>query len=376
MNQWDEIDRSISALCAREIGADYLTECDQTKRYPAEAMRLIASAGWAAVAVPGEYGGAGGTRRDLAVIHRALSRHSLAIGQAYFSLWVLGAEAISRLGSDVQKAQWLPRIATGEAWIAFALTEPGSGSDAAALSTVASPVAGGYRVSGQKVFITGAAIADTIITVTRTDRTAAKHAGLSTLLIDPHLDGVTIRKLDKIGLRSLDLCEVFFDDVFVADTDLLGTEGSAWSNLRAGLAAERTFIAAICVGALEDVVRSSATYARERTAFGQEIGRYQMIGQKVVDMDVASRAAWLLTDRAAQLIDAGEDASVAAATAKLFASEAYVSATREGVQIFGGYGYTEEYPIARHYRDAKFTEIGAGTSEIQRLVIGRSLGVM
>lgn len=371
-----ELEAAVDALCRAHLTPEYLRGCDRESRYPVEAMAALAEAGFAGMAVPTEHGGAGSSARELVAVHTVLARHSLTIAQAYYSLWVLGAEAISRLGSDGQKREWLPRIARGEAAVAFALSEPDSGSDAAALRTSAGVEGDEYIVSGQKLFISGAAVADTIITAVRTDASAPPREGLSLLLVNPAAAGVEIRPLEKLGIRGLDLCEVFLDSVAVPRSEVLGVPGRAWSDLRAGLAAERTFLAAISVGALEQLVELCRGHATARQAFGQAIGRFQMVGQKIVDMRVAAEAGRLLTLEAAAAIDTGRPAALGASIAKLFATEAYVSATREAVQVFGGYGFLEEYPVARHYRDAKYLEIGGGSSEIQRLIIGRAMGLM
>ena len=370
--------RAVDDLASDHFGGQYLFECDRESRYPVEAMRALAKSGWAALAVPKEYGGEAGSALDLVVVHQAIARHSLAVAQAYYSLWVLGADAIERMGTRAQRDHWLPRIARGEASIAFAMTEPGSGSDAASLATKGTMNDDGdFVVRGQKVFITGAAVANRIITVVRTEADADRHSGLSLLMVDPAAPGVTVRPMKKIGLRALDLCEVFLDDVVVSAGELVGTAGHAWRELRLGLAKERLFLAAISVGAMQDVVERSTSYARDRRAFGQPIGGFQLVADKIVRMRMSLDAATALVRDAARRLDAGDpSATVAASVAKLFCTEAYVTATREGAQVFGGYGFIDEYPIARHYRDAKYLEIGGGTSQVQTIVIARSMGLL
>ena len=342
-----------------------------------QAMDRLAEAGWAGLSVQEEYGGTGGSATDLALLHRTLARHAVAVAQSYYSLWVLGAEAIARLGTEKQRREWLPRIAQGSVRIAFALTEPGSGSDAAALRMTATRAQDQFTLSGQKIFITGAAVADLIITAARTTRaTEDRRRGITLFLVDARAPGITVRRLSKLGLHALDLCEVFFADVDVPSDAALGPLDEGWQSLHPGFALERTMLAAICVGALDDVLAVATDYAQQRIAFGQPIGGFQLIADKLVSMRVSRDAADLLTCRAAESIDAGQPASAEAAIAKLFAAEAYVSATRDAVQIFGGYGYTNEYAVARHYRDAKFMEIGGGTSEIQKIIIARSMGLL
>ena len=367
---------AVGQLCARHMDEDYLRACDREGSYPEQAMRELAAAGWAGLAVPEAYGGSAGSARDLAVVHREIAAYGLAPAQAYFSLWVLGADAISRLGSEEQRQTWLPRLNAGEAKVAFALTEPDSGSDAAALRSHAELRGDRYVVRGQKVFITGAAVADVIITAVRTAEPQPGRRGISLLMIDPNRPGITINKLEKIGLRSLDLCEVFIEEAEVPVEDVLGEPDRGWEQLRAGLALERTLVAAICVGAMTQLLQLATDYAKQREAFGKPIGSFQLVAARLVRMRTAIDAADLLVGRAAAAIDAGRpDAPTLAAVAKLHATEAYVTATRDATQVFGGYGFTEEYPVGRHYRDAKYMEIGGGTSEIQTLIIARSMGL-
>jgi butyryl-CoA dehydrogenase len=367
---------SIDGLAGAHITPEACAGWDREKRYPHEAMKALADNSWARLTVPEEYGGVAASALDLAVLHQALARHSLAVAQAFYSLWLLGAEAFHRLGTPTQREAWLPRLAEGDARIAFALTEPDSGSDASALRSRAVRTSDGFRITGQKVFITGAAVADRIVTAVRTADGDRPHDGISLLVVDPSAPGVTVRPLDKIGLRAIDLCEVFLSDVEVSDGDVLGTPGGAWRDLRPGLAKERLFLAAICSGALFDLVGRVVEQATARSAFGRPIGGHQMIAERIVRMRLAADTAAGLVREAALAVDAGDrDAAPKAAAAKLHASEAYVGAAREATQIFGGYGFTEDYPVARHYRDCKYLEIGGGTSQIQVIVVARSMGL-
>jgi alkylation response protein AidB-like acyl-CoA dehydrogenase len=366
---------AIDQICSKFVTDEYSAELDREARYPYEIMDALAEAGWASLPVSAEAGGGGGSARDLVVVHEALARHNLVVGQAYFSLWVLGAEAIERLGNAKQKAEWLERVQQG-ARIAFALTEPGSGSDAAALRTSAVREGDDFVVTGSKVFITGAAVADTIITAVRTSREGRKHDGITLLMIDPATPGVEVRKISKMGLKGIDLCEVFFTEALVPASAVLGEVDGGWKGVIPGLAKERLLLAALSVGALRDLLARCMEYAQTRTTFGKPIAGHQLIADKLVEMCVAIEAARALTLRAADLVDEDDPtAADVAAMAKLFATRAYVEATGEAVQIFGGYGFSDEYPVSRHYRDCKYLEIGGGTSEIQKIVIARSMGI-
>ncbi|UKA60450.1 acyl-CoA dehydrogenase family protein [Arthrobacter sp. FW306-2-2C-D06B] len=366
---------AIDQICSKLVTDDYSAELDREARYPHEVMDALAEAGWAALPVSEEAGGGGATARDLVVVHEALARHNLVVGQAYFSLWVLGVEAIERLGNEKQKAEWLERVQQG-ARIAFALTEPGSGSDAAALRTSAVREGDDFIVTGSKVFITGAAVADVIITAVRTSKEGRKHDGITLLMIDPSIPGVGVRKIAKMGLKGIDLCEVFFTDARIPASAVLGEVDGGWQGVIPGLAKERMLLAALSVGALRDLLERCLEYAQARTTFGKPIAGHQLIADKLVEMRVAIEAARALTLRAADLVDEDDPtAADVAAMAKLFATRAYVAATSEAVQIFGGYGFSDEYPVSRHYRDCKYLEIGGGTSEIQKIVIARSMGI-
>ncbi|GAB92369.1 acyl-CoA dehydrogenase family protein [Gordonia rhizosphera] len=367
---------AIDKLCASVVDDEYLARIDRDAVFPAEVMKVLCENGWASMVVPEEYGGSGASASDLTVVLEALARRSLTVSQSFFSMWLLGAAAIAARGTEQQKEKWLSRVARDGALIAFALTEPASGSDAAAVSTSGTRTEGGWIVNGQKVFITGAAIADVIITAIRTGRGGTKRDGITTVLLDPRAPGVEIRPLSKMGLKGIDLCEVFLDGVFVPDDDVLGTAGEGWNGVVDGLALERVCLAAISTGALTDVLDRCLDYATVRKTFGKSLASHQMIAEKIVEMRTAVDAGRGLYKRAAELVDRSHpEAATAGSVAKLYSTRAYVDATREGVQIFGGYGFTDEYPISRHYRDCKYLEIGGGANEIQKIIIARGMGL-
>ncbi|KAA9105900.1 acyl-CoA dehydrogenase family protein [Microbacterium rhizomatis] len=366
---------ALDELCGALIDDEYLKRVDAEAAYPERVMSALREQGWATMVVPEEHGGSAASVSDIAVVLETLAEHSLVVAQAFFSMWLLGGFAIAEHGTTSQKERWLRGIAQDGSLVAFALTEPDSGSDAAALVTKATKVQGGWSVTGQKVFITGAAIADVIITAVRTSTGSGKREGITTLLVDPTADGVEIRKLSKMGLRGIDLSEVFLQSVFVPDDDVLGELDSGWNVVLDGLAIERVCLAAISVGAHADILRRCTDYALARRSFGKSLASHQLVAEKLVDIRVALDAGRALVQRAAALVDAGDSgAAIAGSIAKLHATTSYVSAAREGVQIFGGYGFTDEFAVSRHYRDCKYLEIGGGSSEIQKIIIARSMG--
>lgn len=376
---WDrqrrDVAASLASLLDDQLPDELLATWDESSTFPQDALDVLAQAGWSALPVPQAYGGEGATATDLATVHLVLARRSLVVAQTYYSLWVLGAEAIARLGDEAQRGNWLPRIAKGKAQVAFALTEPGSGSDASALRTHAELTPEGWRLTGQKIFITGAANSDIIVTAARSG-TGTGRDDISLFLLDPAQPGVVVRPLRKLGLHALDLDEVFLDGALVTQGDVLGRVGDGWRGLGSGLAQERLYLAAISAGALVDVLDRALAHASVRETFGRRIGDHQMIAERLVRMRIDAAASIQLVFHAAALLDSGDPAAATAASvAKLHATESYVSAAREAVQIFGGSGYIEESVVARHYRDSKYLEIGGGTSQVQTIIIARSMGL-
>jgi alkylation response protein AidB-like acyl-CoA dehydrogenase len=276
-------------------------------------------------------------------------------------------------GSDAQKDRFLRPLATGEKLGCFALSEPASGSDAAAMRTSARRDGDSWVLSGTKNFITNGASADITLVFAQTDA-AAKHRGIAAFVVEKGTPGFTVGKLEhKLGIRGSDTAQLMFQDCRVPAANLVGEVGQGFKIALSTLDGGRISIAAQAVGIARACLEDSLAYAKEREAFGKKIVEFQAIQWKLADMATEIDAARLLVWRAATLKDRGEDHILAAAQAKLFASDVAVRAARECVQIFGGYGYLTDFPAERHYRDAKITEIYEGTSEIMNLVIAQEI---
>jgi alkylation response protein AidB-like acyl-CoA dehydrogenase len=266
-------------------------------------------------------------------------------------------------------------VARGQLSFCFALTEPHSGSDAAALTTRATAREGGFVINGQKVFTSGMDISDYCLLVTRTSTGAKKQAGITNFLVDTKLPGIDIRKIATLGQRAIGTTQVFYNDVTVPASAVLGEVDRGWDAVDAYLWYERLCLSAARTGAATAAFDYALDYAKNREQFGQPIGKFQAIGHKLADMKVMLDLSRMLTYRFAWLVDQGKATRHDAAVVKLYTGESYKAVSDMGLQILGGYGYCMEYPMQRFFRDSRLAVIGAGTSEIQRNIIARGLGL-
>jgi alkylation response protein AidB-like acyl-CoA dehydrogenase len=366
-----EEQRAVQAL-ARELAAaeiePHAAAWDRERRFPREVLSRLADVGLMGVCVPEELGGAGADFLSYVLVLEELSRADAGVGVTVAVHTSAATLPIVRYGTADQRALFVPALARGETLGAFALTESGAGSDPASLVTRAESVAGGWRVSGTKQWITNGAHAGIVVLFARSD------AGISCFLVDGEADGLTVtRETEKLGLASSSTVDLALEAVAVDRDRLLGDEGRGLPIALATLDGGRIGIAAQAVGIAQAAYDAARAYALERRQFGRPIADFQAIQWKLADMSTEIDAARLLTYRAAWLRDRGEPHTEAGAKAKLFASSVARRQTGEALQILGGYGYTRDFPVERFYRDAKVTEIYEGTSEIQRLVIARSL---
>lgn len=357
---------------AREI-APHVVEWDRAENVDRSIVKKLGSLGFLGLTVPEEYGGSGGDHLAYCLVTEELGRGDSSVrGIVSVSLGLV-AKTIATWGDEEQKRQWLPRLTAGEAIGCFGLTEPGTGSDAVNLTTKAVRDGDSYVINGTKMFITNGTWADVVLLFARTDDTPG-HKGISAFLVPTATPGLTRRTIHgKLGLRGQATAEVVLEDVRVPATTLLGPEGKGFSVAMSALAKGRMSVAAGCVGIAQAALDAAVGYAGEREQFGKSIASYQLVQELISDIAVDVDAARLLTWRVADLIDRGEDFATAASKAKLFASEAAVRAANNALQVFGGYGYIDEYPVGKLLRDARVMTLYEGTSQIQKLIIGRAL---
>ncbi|MFP5326827.1 MAG: acyl-CoA dehydrogenase family protein [Acidimicrobiia bacterium] len=347
---------------------------DRDHTFPTETVLAMGELGLFGLPFPEEYGGSGADFTTLCIAIEELAKfdHSIAIT---LSAGVgLGAGPIAKFGTEAQKQEWLPDLCAGRKLGAFGLTEPDGGSDAGATRTKARLDDGHWVLNGEKAFITnsGTDITSVVTVTARTNDTGE----ISAILIPAGTPGLIVQPpYRKLGWHASDTHGLTLSDCRVPEENLLGERGAGFKQFLAILDEGRIAIAALALGCIEACAELSAQYAKDRNAFGKPIGANQAVAFKVADLEVMAEAARNLVYKAAWLKDQGRPFKQAAAIAKLYATEAAVTATREATQIFGGYGFIDESPVARFYRDSKILEIGEGTSEIQRLVISRALGL-
>jgi butyryl-CoA dehydrogenase len=349
----------------------YAADWDREHRFPKELYPKLAGLGLMGVCVPEEYGGAGADFVSYILVLEELSRGDAGVGVTVGVHTSAVTLPILTFGTDEQRARFVPPLARGELIGAFALTEPEAGSDAGSLRTSATPDGDGWHLSGSKRFISTARHAGTFLFFARTDPGTSSAGGVSAFVLDADHVEVT-RDEEKLGLNSTTTSDVVVDAHVEADR-LLHEEGKGFRVAMATLDGGRIGIAAQAVGIAQAAYDAARSYALERKQFGKPIGDFQAIQHKLANMSMEIDAARLLALRAAWLKQQGRPHTEEGAKAKLFASEMARRQTAEAIQIFGGYGYTKEFPVERYYRDAKITEIYEGTSEIQRLVIARSI---
>lgn len=353
--------------------APHAEEWDRIHTFPLDVVRKMGELGLFGLPFPEEYGGMGADLLTLCIAIEEIARIDSSMAITLEAGVGLGANPIFHFGTEEQKQRWLPDLAAGRALAAFGLTEPDAGSDAGATRTRAVLDGEEWVINGTKAFITNSGTEMTSLIIV-TAKTGPDE--ISSFIVPSGTPGLVIEPgYRKMGWRASDTHEVRLEDCRVPAGNLLGERGRGFRQFLEILDDGRIAIAAMAVGVLQGCLDESVAYAGDRVAFGRPIGSYQAISFKCADMAVATEAARLLTYRAAWLRDQGKPYRSEAAQAKLFASEAAVNATREATQIFGGYGYVDETPVSRFYRDAKALEIGEGTSEIQRIVISRALGL-
>src|SRR5512139_2213302 len=374
--------RSVREFAEAEI-APHAADWDKKHHFPTDVVQKMGQLGLFGLTAPEEFGGAGehGDFTSLCVAIEEIGRVDQSMGITLEAAVGLGINPILTFGTEEQKAAWLPDLVAGETLAGFGLTEPGAGSDAGATRTRAELENGEWVVNGSKQFITnsGSEITSVVTVTARTGQTEAGKPEISTIIVPSDTPGFTAEKAyDKLGWHASDTHPLSFSDARVPEANLLGERGRGYAQFLATLDDGRVAIAALAVGCIQACLDMSLQYAGERQTFGVPIGTKQGVAFQVADLKVMLEASRALTYKAAAMKDAGapmKDFKQAAAIAKLYATESAVTATRIATQVFGGYGFMEEYPVARFYRDAKVLEVGEGTSEVQRMLIARGLGL-
>jgi butyryl-CoA dehydrogenase len=378
----EEFRRSVREFAEAEI-APHAAQWDREHHFPVDVVQKMGKLGLFGLTAPEEYGGAGedGDFTSLCVAIEEIGRVDQSMGITLQAGVGLGINPILTYGTDEQKQQWLPALVAADALAGFGLTEPGAGSDAGATRTKAELVGDEWVVNGSKQFITNSG-SDITSVVTVTARTGTREDGrpeISAIMVPSGTPGFTAEKAyDKLGWHASDTHPLSLVDAHVPAGNLLGAQGRGYAQFLATLDDGRVAISALSVGCIQACLDMSLQYAGERQTFGGPIGRKQGVAFQIADLETMLHASRLLTYRAASLKDAGapyREFKQAAAVAKLYTTESAVTATRIATQVFGGYGFMEEYPVARFYRDAKVLEIGEGTSEVQRMLIARGLGL-
>jgi alkylation response protein AidB-like acyl-CoA dehydrogenase len=368
----DHLRREIRDFAAREIAPNVMV-WDEASEFPMAVVKKLGAMGLLGIVIPPEYGGAGLGYVDYVLAIEELSAVDGSVGIIVAAHNSLGTNHIFLAGNEAQKKRYIPRLASGEWLGAWALTEPGSGSDASAAKTTAVKKGDRYILNGSKTFITNGRYADVATVIAVTDKSKGTH-GLSAFIVEKGTKGFRPgKKENKLGLRASDTSELIFEDCEIPEENLLGVEGEGFVDAMRVLDGGRISIAALALGIGRGALDAALRYVKERRQFGKAIAEFQGIQWKLADMATELDAARLLTQRAAVLKDAGRKVTRESAMAKLFASEVAVRICDEAVQLFGGYGFIKDYPAEKYYRDVKLCTIGEGTSEIQRMVIAREI---
>ena len=368
----EQLRKEIRAFASQEIAPNVM-KWDESSEFPQELIKKLGAMGLLGVIFPHEYDGAGLGYVDYVLAIEELSAVDGSVGIIVAAHNSLGTNHIFLAGNEEQKRKYVPKLATGQWLAAWALTEPGSGSDAGGARTTAVRKGDRWVLNGTKTFITNGHYADVAVVIAVTDKSKGTH-GLSAFLVEKGTHGFRAgKKENKLGLRASDTSELIFEDCEIPAANLLGKEGEGFVDAMRVLDGGRISIAALSLGIARGALDAALKYVKERKQFGKAIAEFQGIQWKLADMATELDAARLLTQRAAVLKDAGLKVTRESSMAKLFASEVAVKICGEAVQLFGGYGFIKDYPAEKYYRDVKLCTIGEGTSEIQRMVIAREI---
>ena len=367
--------RTVRDFCEREISPEYVRECDRERRAPRDLYEKLGAQDWLGINIPEACGGAGAGAVEVAILLEELGRSFLDLSFWVFRAVTWGGLAIGRDGTEEQRQLLLPKIATGEIAVCFSLTEPDAGSDAASISLTAIEDGDDYVLNGQKVFTSGFKASELDLVAARTSSEGKKHHGITNFLVDTNSPGLDWSPIETLGHWPLGTAMLFFEDVRVPKSRMLGTLHEGWANLGVYLRYERLCLSAARTGAAKAALAEAVAYAKERKQFGQPITEFQAISHRLAEMQMMVEISEMLVYRYASRLDEGIATTRDAAILKLYASEAYKQVADLGLQVLGGYGYTMEYDLQRHFRESRLGTIGAGTSDIQRNIIAHTMGI-
>jgi alkylation response protein AidB-like acyl-CoA dehydrogenase len=363
---------TLAAFAEREI-KPFSTKWDKDETFPRQVIEKLGQLGFLGVSFPEKWGGGGADTLSQVLVVEGLSRYDASIGLTAAAQMSLSTGHIAAFASDEHRDRYVPEMLSAKKLGAWCLTEPGSGSDAAAMKTRAVRSGDNFQISGTKMFITNGSVGDVYVVMAVTDP-ALRRDGISAFIVDRATPGLgNGKRIEKLGLRASDTAEVIFDNVSVPARNLIGDLGAGYRQTLKVLEGGRIGVAGFAAGIARGGFEEARAYALERRQFQQRIADFQAIQWMFADMATRIDASWVLICRAAALKDAGKPFGREAAMAKLFASETAMWTTTKAVQIHGGYGYVTDFPVERYMRDAKLTEIGEGTSEVQRMIIAKSL---
>ncbi|MPZ52063.1 MAG: acyl-CoA dehydrogenase [Acidimicrobiia bacterium] len=366
---------TVRDFCEREISREFVRRCDETKQPPRDVYEKLGAQGWLGMNIPEEYDGAGAGAVEVAILLEELGYFFLDLSFWVFRALTWGGLAVGRDATEETKRQLLPKIATGELAVCFSLTEPDAGSDAASISLSAVEDGDDYVLNGQKVFTSGFKASDLVVVATRTSAEGKKHHGITNFVVDTDSDGLTWNAIDTLGHWPLGTAMLFFEDVRVPKDRMLGQLHEGWADLAVYLRYERLCLSAARTGAAKAALADAISYAKEREQFGRPISKFQAVSHRLAEMQMMVEISEMLVYRYATRLDQGIATTRDAAILKLYACEAYKEVADMGLQVLGGYGYTMEYDLQRHFRESRLGTIGAGTSDIQRNIIAKTMGI-
>lgn len=373
-DEQDQLRRTVRDFLDSYCTKLWLDDLERRDEYPYELYKRLAELGLFGVGVQEESGGHGGGQLEVSIVAEQMGHFGGSVNMTWFPTAVFGAQTILAAADDEMRKWVLPAIAAGELRTAFALTEPEAGSDAASIRTTAEFSDGGWTINGAKIWSSGALAADYLVLTARTGPAGSSRA-LTLFLVDTRSPGLTIRSLPKLGHHAVASCEIGLSGVRVAEKAVIGEVGGAWRGLSRALDTERLGVGAICTGLAQHCTDLALDYGSTRHQFGRSVASFQAISHMLADMETETAAARWLTRAAAWRADAGLAFSKEASMAKTYATECGTRTAAKAMQVFGGYGYSTEYEIERFYREAKLYEVAGGTTQIQRNVIAKHMGI-